>query len=503
MDDMGKLFTKKRIFPFHSWAWPKNGREDLIKAAIHPDEVLASRLFAQWMRNHNIDDVSWGEQRLLLAVAQRFPGSRLDVENRARLNGLVRVFWTKSKLALRAAEPAIAVLQREGIECLIFKGAARTLDEATSVKGRVANDVDIMVQPACFVQAIEVLCQNGWQAENGFSQLRCRARARGMTGLNFLEGDYGDVDLHQSVVHRLGEAATYDQQVWEHSKCVDFQGNKVRVPGQTDQLLIAIQHGGVEGHAHSDWLLDCVVIIQNGHVDWDLFLSLCQDLDLNGHALIALNYIKSVLEVDVPQKVLSKLSQASKHNLLGYFSALFQARSKDDHGILSDQLRSYFKQRRLRARGIASRQQMTFSPPTISLKAIPHDPEKPQLNSALKASQVVQSTCTNIILELMIPASEKTRRYEFELNTDDQHIARLTYKHRSYKSRRQGKEVCLSAKIKTTNLPNWPIDDQAHDVLLTLEARPRKVLKRDACAEERDLNMAIPFSLLKFEGTGS
>ncbi|PLW76639.1 nucleotidyltransferase family protein [Cohaesibacter celericrescens] len=487
---------RKRIFPSPSWAWPKNSLEALILAAAHPDETLAFQIFARWMRDHDIDDVSWAEQRLLLAVAERFPGSRFDVDNRGRLNGLVRVFWTKSKLALKVADPAIAALQREGIDCLIFKGAARTLEEAVTVKGRVANDVDIMVQPSHFKQAIEILCHNGWQADNGFSLLRCRAHTSAMTGLNFRKGDFGDVDLHQSVVHKLGRSASYDQQVWKRSKYVDFQGNRVRVPGQTDQLLIAIQHGSVEGHAHSDWLLDCVAIIKTGEVDWTLFLNYCQSLDLNVNALITLSYLSSALNINVPKDIFKKLVRSSRSTPIEYFSALFQARPKEDHGIASDLLRSFFKQRRLRARRRASRAQMADVLLSISLTAIPYKTDGLQPEYTLKATHTVSSKSTDLTIELLVPVIDKTRRYEFELNTDDQHLARLTYKHRH-----KSCMLCLTAKIKTAHFPNWPTDAASQDVQLTLEARPRRVMSRDANNEVRELNDATPFALLKFKST--
>src|SRR5690606_2597074 len=71
--------------------------------------------------------------------------------------GVERLLWTQSRLALDSARPALAVLANEGIEVMAIKGAARSVVNIAELRGRVANDIDLLVRPYLFERALQAM----------------------------------------------------------------------------------------------------------------------------------------------------------------------------------------------------------------------------------------------------------------------------------------------------------------------------------------------------------
>ena len=61
----------------------------------------------------------------------------------------------------------------------------------------MAHDVDVLVPPERFVDAMDTLFDAGWTASSGESRLCLRRMAQGIRAMNFFRDRFGDVDLHQ------------------------------------------------------------------------------------------------------------------------------------------------------------------------------------------------------------------------------------------------------------------------------------------------------------------
>jgi hypothetical protein len=317
-------------FPSYAWAWPKGGRDLLLRAAIVADIAQAERAFATWLATHDFDDVTFAEQRLLVAISARLPASAEASPVRARLKGIERMLWTHSTMTLRAAQPALRSLIEAGIPVMMLKGAARAALDMADVRGRFASDVDLLVHPAHFDQAYAMLCGQGWQ----HNQSRAPDLLK-ITGLNLFLGKHGDLDLHKYAFHQLCAADTDPAPLWSRATSTKFLGLPVCVPSPADRLLLAIAHGGIDGHQHSDWLVDCAALITEGTVDWASFETLCADRRLDAHAAIALSYLHDHLGVSMPKDVLERIKRAGRRSAPQLWSALLQAHPKREHTTLS------------------------------------------------------------------------------------------------------------------------------------------------------------------------
>jgi hypothetical protein len=347
-------------FPGYGWAWPRGDRELLLKAAALPDLEKAVEAFRQWSAHHDFEATTLTELRLLVGISARLPARLITLDERARLTGIERMLWTRSRVALAAAEDAARILAGLGVDMLVIKGASRSALDLSNLKGRAAYDIDLLVKPQDFRRSIEALMANGWKDDHPKLVMRYLAGTGGMAAVNLGKGEHGDVDLHQYALYHV--AGGNDRGLWERSREVDFLKQKIRVASPADNLAIAIANGGIGGHGQSDWMVDCVNIIREGGVDWTLFEDICAAHRILPHAAITLGFLKYRLEAPVPEEVLGRIARAGRRPFLRRLSALFQAHPKRElpwWGVAGRGLSRGMRQ----LRSIAWSRRYAFDPP--------------------------------------------------------------------------------------------------------------------------------------------
>jgi hypothetical protein len=186
-----------RFFPTLRWAWPAGGLDQLLLAAACPDEGRARAALDAWLNANEIDGVEYRDQRLLVAITDRFGTTLAARPEGPRLAGLQRHLWTRSRMAIAQATTALYCMVDTGIPVMLLKGAARIAAEPDSARARIAHDVDVLVPPERFVDAMDALFDAGWTASSGESRLCLRRMAPGIRAMNFFRDQFGDFDLHQ------------------------------------------------------------------------------------------------------------------------------------------------------------------------------------------------------------------------------------------------------------------------------------------------------------------
>ena len=164
--------TTRRIgrrFPDYGWAWPTGQLDQLLKAALLPDEAAACRYAARWLDENDIDAADFREHRLLAAISERFGRKLADRAAYPRLVGLQKMLWTKSRMAMREAEPVLQAMADGGIPVMLIKGASRVALNAAAQRGRVAHDIGILVRPRDIVGAGDILRGSAWRVATGVS----------------------------------------------------------------------------------------------------------------------------------------------------------------------------------------------------------------------------------------------------------------------------------------------------------------------------------------------
>lgn len=472
-------------FPQLSWAWPTGDLDLLIRAAADSDAGTALQAARQWLASNEIDAVTFREHRLLAAVSERFGRELKDAPASPRLAGLQRLLWTRSQLALREARPVLTRLLSSGVRIMLLKGAARLAVDPPAARSRISHDIDILVPHSQIFEAFDCLTDMGWQPATGVSACAVRHRLTSIRAVNFLRGEYGDVDLHQQGYHPLHADPEDDEAVWERAEQVEFAGNAVLAPSAADRLAMSIAHGSLDAHVHSDWLIDCHAATQCGNVDWATFVRAIRARQLGVEAGIALTYLVSALGSNIPEDVTREVMRSAYDRSMAHrVSVLVQARPRDAGGRLSNIARGIAKLRRP-ASSISTQlpSEIVFSG-RRSLSGLNPIRSRSTLRSAIELSVSAPVGDTHVKIVLDCHLSTTRRRIEFELRSGSEYLARLSY--RNWDGLKGWRRLVFEGTIRNSEAAP-----------LTLEARPLRNLRPNASENELRRYGAVPFCVAK------
>ncbi|MES0060945.1 nucleotidyltransferase family protein [Mesorhizobium sp. M0041] len=473
-----------RRFPDYGWSWPTGGLDQLLKAALLPDEEAAGRYAARWLDENDIDHAAFREHRLLAAISDRFGRKLAGHPAYPRLVGLQKMLWTKSRLAAREAEPALQAMIDAGCAVMLIKGASRIAVNASAQRGRVAHDIDMLVRPQDMIAAFDVLSERNWQIATGVSPQYLRTRLASLRSMNFFKGSFGDIDLHQLAYDGSQQSAEDDLAIWQRALSADFNGVRVLVPSPADRMALAIAHGGLDAHAHSDWLVDCAVAIESGAVDWGVFADIVAKRGLAVAAAVALSYLCLEIGIAVPEAELAKTIELADRAGLSRWSSLLQAKPRTDFGGLVWLSRGFAKQLRLK------RKKGRLQHPTPAavwrgrptLRKARATPEPFALSQALPRPDRTGEMMLDVTVRIVVPPVR--RRIEMEINAGGGHVARL----RSMVISSAGGGRVLRFRGKVT------VDDTGRP--LVIEARPSRQFRNWDNEAEVAAYGALPFQLL-------
>lgn len=456
----------------------------MLKGALLPDEEPAGNQAARWLDENDIDQVSFREHRLLAAISDRFGRKLADHPAYPRLVGLQKLLWTRSRLAMREAEPALQAMVDAGCAVMLIKGASRIAIDAAAQRGRVAHDIDILVRPQDTVAAFDVLRDRDWQIATGVSPQFLRTRLASLRSMNFFKGTFGDIDLHRHAYDGSQGSAEDDRAIWQRALAAEFNGVRLLVPSPADRITLAIAHGGLDAHTHSDWLVDCAVAIQGGEVDWEVFADILGRRRLAVAAAVALSYLSLEIGIAVPRAELARTVAMADRVGLSRWSSVLQAKPRTDFGGLIWLSRGVAKQLRLKRKKGRLQQpepEIVWRGRPCLRKAKPV-PAPFALSQALPPPAGAGDMMLDVTVRIVVPPVR--RRIEMEINANGQHIARL----RSQVISRAGGEKVLHFRGRVS------LEDAGRP--LVLEARPSRQFRNWDNEADVATYAALPFQLL-------
>lgn len=398
-------------------------------AAGHADERRAAEAFVEWLATTDIESCHFPEQRLLARIASRFPESRLKVSERARLNGIVRLLWTKSRLTLDHATPVLKALRAAGAELLVLKGMALTALDMQNLKGRIAHDIDILIRVSDLPVALSILDGAGWRSARGESGLLLKQRGAAFRSLNFMKPPFGDIDLHTRAYLTTSRHNEAEAELWSRSTRASLLGVDVLVPSPTDRLVNAIAHGVIDAHRHSDWLVDCAQLVGEGGVDWPVVETLVDILAVPAQATLVLLYLSEVLGFPVPEATLASLWARARSSPGDYFKALFLGYPRSQHTLLSSAGRQVFKKHHsAQVKAANANGGQAGAAPGIKMRRVSAPRAFPDAPPGLRHRLTVEPGTTRCSIVVGVEGAGRSRRYVFEVNTSDRHLAQLSFK---------------------------------------------------------------------------
>lgn len=472
-----------RRFPDYGWAWPSGDLDLLLKAVLVTDDETALEMGLSWLATHNIDDAAFREQRLLSALSERF-GKRLSPSPaHPRLVGLQRLLWSRSRMALRDTAQALQMFEAAGIPFLLLKGASRVAMEPGAQRGRVSHDIDILVRQSDMRPAFTLLLDAGWQATSGAGPQRLKDLAETWRATNFVKGEFGDVDVHRLAYHPTQASAADDRALWERSVETSLAGIQARAPSSADRIALAIAHGALDAHTHSDWLCDIDSCIRAGNVVWADLLDTLKERRVLAPAASALTYLAQEIGTPVPQAFLAALIDAADSSRPLHRLTLLECKPRSDFNLLSAAVRGVVKQARL---WLGKRMLQGRREPVRNAR-VSRRQEDITSPTAMTASITPQGWRSGgpaeIVINVDLPSAR--RRIDWELASAKHHLAVLRHRKLfTYSGRRT-----LSFVVEVP-----PLEDGE---MLIISARPSRLLRGAIDAREIEYYGAIPFRVVR------
>ncbi|SEK55173.1 nucleotidyltransferase family protein [Pacificibacter marinus] len=481
-----KRFEPKSVsrwFPRLAWAWPKGARHQLITAAICPDEDRAFAAIQQWLHDTDLDDATFAEHRLLAAITTRFDQRLKPHAEYARLCGLQRLNWTKSRMAVGASKPALEHLVNAGLRVVLLKGACRVALDLAEQKSRTSYDLDLLVNPNDFSQGFEILAKDGWNSARGESVLGLRARLSSIRARNFKKGRFGDIDLHKTAYHTANSHAALDDALFQEAQPAEFYGLNVFIPSPEERIAMAIGHGGWDGHSHSDWLVDVAGILEKESIDWDKFTIIINGRNLKHQTAIALSYLANDIGLDIPTPMLDAVCRWRVASAPSRVAVMFLAKEHSSMTLAQKAVRSVFHTfHRARYSG-RDKDKDTSAFRAFTKRANASDKGAYVFKQTVPAKDTTQAGIYAFKISIEIPAQKRRRRIEFELNGAQRNICHLQALHL------RKSDVPISARFhgKIQINPNdWP---------LSLEALPGKFMFDEPTPADREKYGELPFKI--------
>lgn len=467
-------------------AWPSPSIDRLLRAALLEDEAAAAAAWRDFEAAADFDHLTAGEMRLVGLVARRLsvlaPGSPM----RARIGGIERANWSRSQLAIGEAGSGLRALGAAAVDMLVIKGASRAAAGDAAARGRMVNDVDIVVRPDDIERAFDLLTADGWLPAGSGSVLYHRSRLADAVGINLVRGRFGNLDLHRTAFHPPYASPADDGAIWDRSVAGRIGYAAVRVPSATDAVAIALAHGALDAHKSSDWLADIATYVDKG-VDWDLFENIAARHRLQTPAAIALGYVRGRLGRPVPGPMLARLEKGAAERPLALFAALAETRPKAKTIGFSWLARAAAKQGRLfrthRRRAAQSRRRVILPLPFGARRRIRPGVKMIEQALVLPGREAGRAWSGTVDLTIAVERPAASRRVEFEVNLKDRHLVRL----RALLFGGRGGERLLRFRFPLVLAPG--------DALPFLVAAPSRSFNSDAPRDLLDRYGAMPFTL--------
>ncbi|KQT58460.1 hypothetical protein ASG52_21615 [Methylobacterium sp. Leaf456] len=278
----------------------------LLRAALEPPwEALAC--FARWREQNDLNDVVGTAFRLLPLVYDNIGQALPDDAIKARLRGIARHVWLRSRSRWHLCAAAIDRLTEREIPLLLTKGTALVVILGGATELRFLSDCDILVPPERAAEAVAILFDLGFVTPRLAPGTFHVEDHRSMHGLDFAhpEDAFGLLDLHWRPLLDV-ESEALAEEFFAQAQSGMLNGRAVRVPSLEHVFLQAAIHGSkFEEPLRHDWMADCHLMMRlvGERIDWRRLWASAERHGLAGLLEVTLDLLADTIVPPLPSSV--------------------------------------------------------------------------------------------------------------------------------------------------------------------------------------------------------
>jgi len=283
---------------------PRRAEEELLLAAARVGDAAARRArlaaalargadparLARLARGHRVVPLL---ARAAEELGEGFPAGG-ELRDEARQIGYRNVFL---------AGELVAVLRRlaaGGVSALTFKGPALAVAAYGALALRQFADLDLLVRPADFAHAREILLAGGFVVRQD-AWLAVRHLSHEVTFYGH-EGRV-EIDLHRRALPRE-LAAIAPQDLWAAPELLELVGETVPTLAPETAALVLAEHAHKHGWLRLAWVADLAhLVAARPDLDWDRLARLARETGSQRVLAVGLELAARLLAAPVPRNV--------------------------------------------------------------------------------------------------------------------------------------------------------------------------------------------------------
>jgi hypothetical protein len=292
--------------PCEGYSWPTAEQELLLKAALLTGEESIAA-WKRWAAAVDFDLLDAGSQRLLPLLYRNLVKQGIEHPALAIYKGFYRMTWYKNQLLLHRLSRVLHLLDSRGIPAVLLKGAAMAQLYYNDWALRPMNDFDLLVPQEKTLQAVDLLCGDGWSPslrKPDAEDLKIRH------AVTLVDGSGMEFDLHWRVILEWG-VNNFEQRMRHDYSKIRFNGIGAYALSPTDQFFHVLIHGARwNAVAPLRWIPDAMAILRQAGADieWRKLIREAHDRNLTVAFRKTITYLQEQFHAPVPAEIMQEIA---------------------------------------------------------------------------------------------------------------------------------------------------------------------------------------------------
>ena len=207
----------------------------------------------------------------------------------------------------------LQLLEQHNIPVLPFKGPVLASSLYGNLGVRPFGDLDILVMPADFLEAFDLLLDHEFRPvyEWHLLDVNLERGFRRRKGEYPLTNGVAFLDLHQylTVERFLSARFTFDY-LWSRRKTVIIAKSEINTFGEEDLLMYLCIHGSKDCWRGLKWICDVAEFVRTRpQLDWGKLMQQAEVMGCDRMVLIGLSLAKTLLNVELPPVILESIEK--------------------------------------------------------------------------------------------------------------------------------------------------------------------------------------------------
>jgi hypothetical protein len=204
----------------------------------------------------------------------------------------------------------VAAFDEAGIPVLTLKGPVAANSLYGDVSLRASADLDLLVRQSDAEPAIELLNRVGFEPDLSLPVPWRKVYLQTNYELTFLPKErHCSVDLHWRLIPPGYSFSSDTDELWKRATTIRLRSNLFRTLGPEDSLAFYCLHAAKHGWSVLSYLVDITQLVErNSGLDWEFVTSNAIASGAKGFMGVSLCLARTLLEADIPDDVVTQLS---------------------------------------------------------------------------------------------------------------------------------------------------------------------------------------------------